>query len=591
MSTLVGHSLNEPFEPASTRSISAQLYGVQRWLDLYTSRQRLSLGIFGLHLHSAAAMIASMGLSETWRHAILDSLCLSLDRLICFMCVNTRWKTDADSMTDAFSRFSISLLWDFAEANPLGDAVGGFVRCNDRIATAYDTLLSTLRNPGTANALQQSVDEFVSTTKYDLVITDPPYYQAVSYSDLSDFFYTWLRGFVSRELPQFEPQLTEKASEIVQHIRRDKSREEEKAKYESQMAEAFRNVHSCLNNDGRFVCVFAHKEPDAWETLVSAIIRSGFIVTGSWPVQTEMPSRQRGAGVAALASSVWLVCRPRSEISRRPGWDTTVLNEMRDNITQQLRDFWDAGIRGPDFVWAATGPALEAFSKHPVVKKANDPNQLMSVSEFLREVRRMVVDFVVGRVLTQDGDQEAATGLDDVTTYYLLHRHDFGMAEAPVGGCILYALSCNLSDSALVNQHDLLAQAGKGGTSDEPEEDDPPEDAEETSGGAKVKLKPYNRRQGRNLGLEAPGGRPVPLIDQVHKLMHLWRAGDQVKVDDYLDTRGLQRNALFNQILQALIELADAGSDERSILEALSNHVAARGGVQAPSQLQLGEAL
>ena len=83
----------------------------------------------------------------------------------------------------------------------------------------------------------------------------------------------------------------------------------------------------------------------------------------------------------------------------------------------------------------------------------------------------------------------------------------------------------------------------------------------------------------------------MPLIDQVHKLMHLWRAGDQVKVDDYLDTRGLQRNALFNQILQALIELADAGSDERSILEALSNHVAARGGVQAPSQLQLGEAL
>ena len=308
---------------------------------------------------------------------------------------------------------------------------------------------------------------------------------------------------------------------------------------------------------------------------------------------------------AALSSSVWIVCKKRPPA--RPGWDTTVLNEMRDNITQQLRDFWDAGIRGPDFVWAATGPALEAFSKHPVVKKANDPNQLMSVSEFLREVRRMVVDFVVGRVLTQDGDQEAATGLDDVTTYYLLHRHDFGMAEAPIGGCILYALSCNLSDSALVNQHDLLAQAGKGASSDEPEEDDPPEDAEETSSGAKVKLKPYNRRQGRNLGLEAPGGRPVPLIDQVHKLMHLWRAGDQVKVDDYLDTRGLQRNALFNQILQALIELADAGSDERSILEALSNHVAARvrrrtsiescqyldelDGVQAPSQLQLGEAL
>ena len=95
-----------------------------------------------------------------------------------------------------------------------------------------------------------------------------------------------------------------------------------------------------------------------------------------------------------------------------------------------------------------------------MVKKANSPNEVMNVSEFLREVRRMVVDFVVGRVLSNHGE-ETVTGLDDVTTYYLLHRNDFGMEAAPVGGCILYALSCNLSDSALVNQHDLLAQPGR----------------------------------------------------------------------------------------------------------------------------------
>ena len=340
--------------------------------------------------------------------------------------------------------------------------------------------------------------------------------------------------------------------------------------------------------------VFANKQPDAWETLVGALIRAGFVVDGSWPIQTEMRNRNRALASAALSSSVWIVCKKRP--AARPGWDNIVLDEMRDNITQKLRDFWDAGIRGPDFVWAATGPALEAFSKHPVVKKANDPDQLMTVSAFLREVRRMVVDFVVGQVLPGEDGQDAATGLDDVTTYYLLHRHDFGMDEAPIGGCILYALSCNLSDAALVNQHDLLAQSGKGRADDELEReggaDDVSEEAEETGGGAKVKLKPWHRRQGRNLGLEPPGGRAAPLIDQVHKLMHLWRAGDQVKVNDYLDSRGLQRNALFNQLLQALIELAAAGSEERSLLEALSNHVAARGDVQAPRQgrLQLGEA-
>lgn len=184
----------------------------------------------------------------------------------------------------------------------------------------------------------------------------------------------------------------------------------------------------------------------------------------------------------------------------------------------------------------------------------------------------------------------AAESLDDVTTYYLLHRHDFGMEEAPIGACILYALSCNLCDSALVSQYDLLVQSGKASTGEEDEEEESAEDTddEKASGsGAKVKLKAWNQRRGRNLGLEAPGGRPVPMIDQVHKLMHLWRAGDQVKVDDYLESRGLKRNALFNQLLQALIELGTSGSDERSMLESLSNHVAARERIGAPRQGQL----
>ena len=114
------------------------------------------------------------------------------------------------------------------------------------------------------------------------------------------------------------------------------------------------------------------------------------------------------------------------------------------------------------------------------------------------------------------------------------------------------------------------------------------DDEEDTGSGGKVRLKPWNRRRGRNLGLEGPGGKPVPLIDHVHKLMHLWKAGDQVRVNEYLDSRGLQRNALFHQILQALIELAPAGTEERAILETLSNHAATHGNVRAPRARQLG---
>ena len=193
--------------------------------------------------------------------------------------------------------------------------------------------------------------------------------------------------------------------------------------------------------------------------MVTAIIRSGFVVDGSWPIQTEMAARSRALSSSALSTSVWLVCKKRSAISR-PGWDNKVLEEMRANIATRLRDFWDAGIRGPDFVWAATGPAMEAYSQYPVVKKANEPGAVMTVSEFLTHVRRMVVDFVVGRVLASYGAEEVS-GLDNVTTYYLLHRHDFGMNDAPAGPCILYAVSCGLSDKDLADRYDLLARGAE----------------------------------------------------------------------------------------------------------------------------------
>ena len=114
---------------------------------------------------------------------------------------------------------------------------------------------------------------------------------------------------------------------------------------------------------------------------------------------------------------------------------------------------------------------MEAYSKHPVVKKANEPGKLMEVSEFLRAVRRLVVDFVVGRVLT-GGDETSASGLDDVTTYYILHRHDFGVSDAPVGPCILYAISCNLSDRDLADRFDILLRTGGLSSADDDDEVD-----------------------------------------------------------------------------------------------------------------------
>ena len=580
----------------ASRAFSVDGYGFDTWRKLFTDRQLFALGNFVLNVRRLTQEVDDY--PEMWREAMVANLALTNDRLADYSSTICSWNNGREIVRDTFARFALPIVWDYTEVNPLSGSTGDFLGALDWVSRFITHALESSQLPETPSTKNVSANK--SSGEYDVIITDPPYYDAIPYSDCMDFFYVWLRraarGLSHEVDAAFREHLGPKWNhctgdgELIDDASRFQGDQAlSKRNYEDGMARAFQACLAALQKDGRFVVVFANKQPDAWETLVAALIRAGFVVDGSWPIQTERGSRNRAIGSAALASSVWLVCKKRPP--SRPGWDNIVLGEMRENITQKLRDFWDAGIRGPDFVWAATGPALEAFSKHPVVKRANAPDEIMSVSDFLREVRRMVVDFVVGRVLTQDGE-EAVTGLDDVTTYYLLHRHDFGLDAAPVGGCILYAMSCNLSDSALVNQHDMLAQSRNGSAADEPD-GDPSEDADDgdSGGGAKVKLKAWNQRRGRNLGLDGAGGRPVPLIDQVHKLMQLWRAGDQVRVNEYLDSRGLQRNVLFHQILQALIELSATGSDERAILEALSNHAAAYGDVRAPRYRQpmLGE--
>ena len=411
----------------------------------------------------------------------------------------------------------------------------------------------------------------------DLICTDPPYYDAIPYSDLMDFFHIWLRRTLHGLSPETDAAFAEPLGpkwesgaddgELIDDASRfDGDRAVSKRNYEDGMARAFGRFHEALRPDGRLVIVFANKSPDAWETMVSALIRAGFVVTGSWPIQTEMQTRQRAMAAAALSSSIWLVCRKRPATAR-PGWETPVLAEMRDKITEKLRDFWDAGIRGPDFVWSATGPALEAFSRHPVVKRADRPGEVLTVADFLRSVRRMVVGFVVTQLLAQRNG--AVADLDDLTTYYLLHRGDFGLGAAPAGACILYALSCNLSDADLASRHDLLARGGRASATEPGEEG---EDAPQVSG-SEARLKAWNQRRSTRLGEPASDGFPPALIDCAHKVMQLWKTGDQARVNGYLTDRGLWRHELFASVVQAVLELAEESSEERSLLESLQNHL------------------
>lgn len=589
----------EPITEDAKKNTWCVQYGVNRFDKLFTSRQLLALGELVRQVR-AVALEDNNPLPPEWREAVAAFLTVLFDKTADYNSAVCTWHISRELMRNTFARFAIPIAWDIAESATTNDVGGSAVAQLEWIARYIDTALVSTKASPVPTVTRQSATQ-AQDGLLDAIVTDPPYYDSIGYSVCMDFFYVWIKRIVhgTRLDPSSvfgadtSPKWDGEANDgelIDDSSRHGGNAGKSKTTYEDGMARAFVACEKSLQPDGRLVVVFAHKHPDAWGTLVSAIIRAGFIVDGSWPIQTEMGTRQRAMNSAALASSLWIVCRKRPAAAR-PGWDNRVLEEMRANITEKLRAFWDAGIRGPDFVWAATGPALEAYSKHPVVKKANDSGQIMTVGEFLIHVRRMVVDFVVGEVLSGDGSaQAAADRMDSPTAYYLLHRHDFGLDEAPAGACILYATACGISDRDLETTWDLIATKGGTGVpaaeeSDEADESDGEEgEAESASSGGMMKLKAWSQRQGRNMGYDAPSGRPVPLIDRIHRLMHLWRAGDVHKVDEYLDDNGLRRHELFRRLVQSLIELSDRGSEERTLLESLSNHIGARGAIHDDRQ-------
>ena len=598
-SAFAGLPFGLPDEPTpkagagASRAFSVDGYGFDTWRKLFTNRQLLALGTLVQEIRRCSDEMAEY--PPEWREALTAFLALTISRIADRGSSLATWTNDRDTIRSTFARFALPMVWDFAESCPLANTTGAFLPSVEWIARVAEHLDDATADAPMPQVLRQSAMEPLPGP-FDVICTDPPYYDAIPYSDLMDFFHVWLRRTLHGLAPEIDEAFAEplgpkwnadaQDGELIDDAARfGGDRKASKQNYEDGMARAFKRFWEALRDDGRLVIVFANKQPDAWETLVSALIRAGFVVVGSWPIQTEMQNRQRSLSSAALSSSIWLVCRRRLRTAR-PGWDGPVLSEMKQKITTRLRDFWDAGIRGPDFVWAATGPALEAFSKHPVVKKTDTPNELLNVADFLRHVRRMVVSFVVSRLFGED--DASVQDLDDPTTYYLLHRSDFGLGPTPAGACILYAVSCNVSDTDLAGRHDILLRGGARGAT-EPDADDadsPPTSAPATSGN-EARLKPWNRRRSKTLGEPSSGGTPPPLIDCVHKLMQLWKTGEQSRVDAYLDSRGLWRHDLFAKVVQALIELAPANSEERATLEYIQNHLARKrlAGVHQPSLL------
>ncbi len=586
-----------PGDPISSKDvpgIRVRNYGLDTWADLFPPRQLLAMGTMVKHTRLVGQAMRDEGYPETWVAGVVAYLALVVDKVAGYLSSLTHWEKKGEFVIDTFQRYALPMKWDYCEVNPTSGSTGSYQNMIEWVSryAAHGTR-ATAHAP-TPHVINRSV-LVTNGVRPDVILTDPPYYDAIPYAALMDFFQVWLRRTTHGLSPEidaaFENALAPKwdheanDGELIDDASRfGGDSKASKQAYEDGMARAFQACHRTLADDGRLVIVFAHKKADAWETLVSAIIRAGFTVTASWPIQTERGGRMRDNGAAALSSSIWLVCRKRPSAAR-PGWDTQVLADMRANITVQLRQFWDAGIRGADFVWAATGPALEAYSAHPYVKKTNSPGEILSVREFLDAARRIVLDYAVAGVFSASDDGPApqdAAGLDNVTAYYLLHRSEFGFEDVPVGASILYAVSCGLSDTDLADRYDLL-RSGKGRSLQEELDDDDDASADEGSS-ATVRLKTWKQRTRKTLGHEISGGRPVPLVDKAHHLLHLYDGSDVTLVDEYIRQQGLADMPLFERLVTALAQLAgDQGqTQEQSLLDAVASHLKARAGTTPP---------
>ena len=332
-------------------------YGMTRWCDLFSPRQLLTLATLTRVVRAVKDNAVAAGYSGPWAEALWAYLAISVDRIASFGSNICSWTLNYEQMRQTFARFALPITWDFAEASPLSGRTGDFESAIDWIGKVINHTQQALTQVSPAKVTNGSAISI--SGEFDAIVTDPPYYDAIPYSDLMDFFYVWLRRSLfglSKEIdvafatplgPKWDHD-TQDGELIDDSSRFGGDREASKRNFEDGMAAVFRRCHGALTPDGILVIVFANKNPDAWATLVGALIRAGFVVDGSLPIQTERGARARAHGSAALSSSVWLVCRKRPAAAK-PGYDRPVLAAMRANITEQMRRFWDAGIRGPDF--------------------------------------------------------------------------------------------------------------------------------------------------------------------------------------------------------------------------------------------------
>ena len=360
------------------------LYGMSTWGSLFSPRQGLALTCLVELVREVGPQCRGGELGK----AVQTCLALALDRCADKCASVVVWNIPGEKVEHVFGRQALPMVWDFAEANILADI--GWAGACQWVEKVLDHNVRSGYAAGTV-ALASATAHPLPNNTVDAVVTDPPYYAAIPYADLSDFFYSWLQRSVGEIHPElFRGSATPKEEECVQLSHRAAMyRNKDAAWFEAMMTKACGQARRIAKPEGIGVFVFANKETAGWEAMLAALMSAGWVITASWPIDTEMSTRLRARNSAVLASSVHLVCRPRgnrdgSVQSDSVGDWRAVLRELPVRIHEWMPRLSRDGVVGADAIFACLGPALEIFSRYSRVEKASGEH--VELREYLEQV-------------------------------------------------------------------------------------------------------------------------------------------------------------------------------------------------------------
>jgi adenine-specific DNA methylase len=522
---------DEPL-PDQSRGNNLGRYGVDNWGKVHNARQLLALTTFVEAIQEAYREVLALGGTKEMGQAIALYLALVLSRMILRTSEASRWDKSRETIQGATAGHKLPMLWDYAEVNPFSGGSGSWETTYQWALPSIERIVGAAPKP--ANVAWGDATELpYEENAFDAVLTDPPYYDSVSYSDLSDMQYVWLHRALGDIFPEHFPSpLTPKKAEIIQENARHENGAAAKAFFEEHLSTAFSAIHRVLKPEGIALVMYAHTDTGAWETLVGALIRAGFQVTASWPVNTETRSRQVWLSAAVLQSTIFLVCRKRTH--KRIGYLDEILPEMRQAVQQSLARFWAAGIGGADFFISAIGPALSVYSRYDEVRYSS--GQRVSVANFLTLVRQAVVDFSLQQALKGVEIGE----VDRETQFALLWRWTYGHKKVETGAALLLDKATGVELGAL-EKRGLLGRVDNNRRMVLYGPEERPDVVEQT----------LNRLRVGN----------VPLIDAIHTAGLLWRDNRREELHIILARHGEP----LRKVAQALAEIQKNGHSERRL--------------------------